>query len=362
MTAVRKIAPTVGLKVEEIPIPKPGFREVLVAVETASICGTDLHIMHWDDWSSQRIKPPITIGHEFAGTVIETGKAVENVMVGDYVSAESHVTCGNCIDCKSGNGHICPRTSILGVDRDGAFADFLVIPDKVIWHNNRAKLPPVIATLQESFGNAVMATLSNEIMDKAIGVMGCGPLGLYSIAVARAAGACRILATDLSDYRLGLAKKMGADDTLNIVNSKIDPAQWIIESNGGIGVDVTMEMSGAVLAIDAALKATRNGGRVTFIGIPPRPVEIDLAERLIFKNLTVAGLNGRRIFDTWHQTRDLLESKQVDLNPLVSHEMELMDIHVAMEILEAGEAAKIVLRPRLGVETAQSFLSDKVSV
>ena len=161
MTAVRKIDPGPGLIIEEIPIPKPGFREVLVAVEAASICGTDLHIMHWDDWSSQRIKPPITVGHEFAGTVIETGKAVENVRVGDYVSAESHVTCGNCADSKSGDAHICPSTSILGVDRDGAFADYLVLPDKVIWHNDRKQLPPVIATLQESFGNAVMATLSN---------------------------------------------------------------------------------------------------------------------------------------------------------------------------------------------------------
>ena len=348
MIAVRKVDPDKGLVVDEVPIPEIGPDEVLVAVEAASICGTDVHIWKWDDWSRQRIKPPLTLGHEFAGSVVEVGSAVKHVRQGDYVSAESHVTCGMCFQCRTGQAHMCPRTSILGVDRDGTFADYVALPEKVIWQNDRSKLPPEIATLQEPFGNAVFATLAHELAGESIGVLGCGPIGLFSIGIARASGAAKVLAADLNDYRLGLAKVMGADEVRNAGNEDgdIDIAQWLIEANEGFGLDVMLEMSGAPSAIDAAFQGVRNGGRVTLFGIPSSPVRIDVAESMIFKNLTVLALNGRRIFDTWYRTRWLLESKVVDLKPLVTRRMSLEEIDEAMELLAAGEACKIILRPK----------------
>ena len=347
MTAVRKVGREKGLVVEEIPIPDIGPSDVLVAVEAASICGTDLHIWDWNEWSAQRINPPLTVGHEFAGTVVEVGKAVEHVAVGDYVSAESHVTCGMCFQCRTGQAHMCPRTQILGLDRDGAFADYVALPEKVIWQNDRSKLPSEIATLQEPFGNAVFATLAHDLAGESVGVLGCGPIGLFSIGIAKASGAASVFAADMNEYRLDLARKMGADSTINPGKSGPDGdiAQWLVQANEGFGVDIVLEMSGAPSAIDAAFQGVRNGGRVTLFGIPSSPVRIDVAESMIFKNLTVLALNGRRIFDTWYRTRWLLESGVVDLRPLITREIGFEDIEEAMNMLEGGEACKLILRP-----------------
>jgi len=355
MRAVRKAGPERGLVVEDVPVPEVGPDEVLVAVEAASICGTDLHIWHWNEWSRQRLKPPLTIGHEFAGTVVEAGRSIEHVRVGDYVSAESHVTCGMCFQCRTGQAHMCPETRILGVDRDGAFADYIALPEKVIWQNDRRKMPPEIATLQESFGNAVFATLAHDLAGQSVGVMGCGPVGLYSIGIAKASGAARVMATDLSEFRLDLARSMGADHVFNPSRPGADVADWLVEANEGFGIDVMLEMSGAPQAIDATFKGVRNGGRVTLFGIPDSPVRIDVAESMIFKNLTVLALNGRRIFDTWYRTRWLLENGVVDLRPLITQELDLEDIDEAMRILDAGEACKIILRPRVGGDVSRSM-------
>ena len=352
MTAVRKVEPDRGLVVEEVPIPEVGPDEVLVAVEAASVCGTDLHIWEWDEWSAQRIKTPMTVGHEFAGTVVETGLNVRHVSVGDYVSAESHVTCGMCFQCRTGQMHMCPQTRILGVDRDGAFADYVTLPEKVIWPNDRSKLPPEVATLQEPFGNAVFATLAHDLAGQSVGVLGCGPVGLFSVAIARASGAALVLAVDLNDFRLGLAKDMGAAATLNARDlDDGDIARWLSETNEGFGVDVVLEMSGAPSAIDSAFRGVRNGGRITLFGIPASPVRIDVAESMIFKNLTVLALNGRRIFDTWYRTRWMLESGVVDLRPLITHEMGFERIEEAMGLLAGGDACKIILRPEATVDT-----------
>ena len=214
MLAVRKTGKEKGLKVEDVPIPNINDNEVLIAVEAASICGTDLHIWDWDEWSSERLNPPLTIGHEFVGTVVETGKSVTNVSIGDYVSAESHVTCGTCHQCRTNQAHLCPNTDVLGVDRDGAFADYISVPEKVIWQNDRTKLAPEIAALQEPFGNAVFATSEKDLTGKNVLVLGCGPVGLFTIGITKASGAARILASDINQYRLTLAKEMGADDHL----------------------------------------------------------------------------------------------------------------------------------------------------
>jgi threonine 3-dehydrogenase len=325
-------------------VPVPAADEVLVEVETASVCGTDLHIYGWDEWSQQRIHPPLTLGHEFAGTVVDRGERVQTVAVGDYVSAESHVTCGMCFQCRTGHAHMCERTRILGVDRDGAFARYVAVPEAVIWRNDRSKLPPEIATLQEPFGNAVFATSEQDLAGRSVAVLGCGPIGLFTIGIARASGAAVVMAADRTPFRLGLAEKMGASAVVN-VDETPDTIGWFLDHHDGYGFDVVFEMSGSPRAIADAFRIARNGGRVILFGIPSRPVEIDVAESLIFKNLNVLALNGRKIFETWYRTRWLLESGVVDLRPLITKELPLEEYEEAFALLSAGEACKIVVYP-----------------
>ncbi len=344
MLALRKAAPERGLRLEEVPLPTPAADEVLVEVETASVCGTDLHIYGWDEWSQGRIVPPLTLGHEFAGTVVETGSLVRNVAAGDYVSAESHITCGVCFQCRTGHAHMCERTRILGVDRDGAFARYVTVPGSVIWRNDRSKLPPEIATIQEPFGNAVFATSEQDLAGRAVAVLGCGPIGQFTIGIARASGAAVVMAADRTPFRLGLAEKMGASAVVN-VDETPDTASWFLEHHEGLGFDVVFEMSGSPRAIADSFRIARNGGRVILFGIPARPVEIDVAQALIFKNLNVLALNGRKIFETWYRTRWLLESGVVDVRPLITKELPLEEFETAFALLAAGEACKIVLYP-----------------
>jgi threonine 3-dehydrogenase len=349
MKAVRKVRSEKGLEVEDVPLPRVGDFDCLVQVEAAGICGTDLHIWSWDRWSSRRIKPPLTLGHELAGTVVEVGRDVRHVKVGDYVSAESHITCGLCYQCRTGQAHMCPNTVILGVDREGCFADYVTIPEKVVWLNDREKNPPETACLQEPFGNAVFATLNQDIAGKSVAVLGCGPIGLFSVAIARASGAARVLASDVNEFRLNLATSMGASRTFNPSQYSIEGDSSIvsafIEANGGYGLDIVLEMSGAPAAITTAFKAVRNGGDVVLFGIPSKPVEIDVAENMIFKNVTVHSLNGRRIFDTWYKTRWLIEGGVVDLRPLITRTIRLDEVNDSMPLLAEGKACKLVVRP-----------------
>ncbi|MBI3911482.1 MAG: L-threonine 3-dehydrogenase [Armatimonadetes bacterium] len=355
MKAIRKAERAPGLTLQEVPVPRPGNDEVRVRVEAASICGTDLHIYLWDEWSQHRIVPPLTIGHEFAGTVVDVGKDVRHVRAGDYVSAESHITCGMCFQCRTGQAHMCEQTRILGVDQDGVFAEYAMVPEAVIWKNDRSKLPPEIATLQEPFGNAVFATSVQDLAGRSVAVLGCGPIGLFTIGIARASGAAGVWGADRTPFRLELAKRMGARDVVNVQDTKDIPA-WFREQNEGYGLDVVFEMSGSPRAITDAFKIVRNGGRVILFGIPSRPVEIDVAEALIFKNLNVLALNGRKIFETWYKTRWMLESGVVDLRPLITHRYPLDDIDTAMRQLQAGEACKIILIP--GKEASQAAFSS----
>jgi threonine 3-dehydrogenase len=354
MQAIRKTAAGPGLELQEVPRPTPGPHDVLVYVEAASICGTDLHIWKWDEWSQRRIKPPLTTGHEFAGTVVEVGELVEHAHVGDYVSAESHVTCGMCYQCRTGQAHMCPNTSILGVDREGCFAEYVCVPEQVIWQNNRELLRPEIASMQEPFGNAVFVTMNQDLSGQSVAVLGCGPIGLFTIGICKAVGAKAVYASDVNPYRLKLAMQMGATSVLNPAEE--DVVQKMVEANGGYGVDVVLEMSGAPPAMTAAFQVVRNGGRVILFGIPPKPVEIDVAENMIFKNLTVCAMNGRRIFDTWYRTRWLLESGAVDLEPLLTKTVTFSEMNEAMELLASGNSCKIVLLPNEGKPHAASEL------
>jgi len=344
MWAVRKLRAAPGLDLVEIPVPAIRDDEVLVRVEAASVCGTDLHIFNWDEWAQQRIHPPLTLGHEFAGTIVATGPLVRQASVGDYVSAESHITCGACANCRTGRAHTCEHTQILGVERDGAFAEYVAVPESVVWQNDRTKLPPEIATLQEPFGNAVFALHHADLAGKSVAVLGCGPVGLFSIAIARASGAGRVLASDTRLFRLDLARRMGAHVALDVSHVS-DAAAAFVAENEGEHVDVVFEMSGAPAAIADSFRIARNGGRVILFGIPAHPVEIDVAEALIFKNLDVSAVSGRQVWDTWYRTRWLLEHGVVDLRPLITAEVGLDGFAHAFELLASGDACKIVIHP-----------------
>jgi len=343
MTALVKPAARPGLELREVPVPQIGPRDVLVKVETTSVCGTDLHIYKWDEWAQNRIKPPLGLGHEFAGAVVKVGADCEQAKVGDFVSAESHFTCGNCFECRTGDGHLCEKTVIIGVDCDGAFAQYVRVPERNLWLNDRAKITPEIATLQEPFGNAVHLTSIHNLASQSVAVFGCGPVGLFTIAIAKASGASGIFASDINDYRLNLAKKMGATKVFNAKNG--DQADWFIKANEGFPVDISLEVSGAPAAIRDAFKIVRMGGKVTLFGIPSKPVELDIAQSIIFKGITTYGVIGRKIFETWYRTRWLLESGTVDLNPLITHKFPLEDYEKAFQLLASGEAGKIVLYP-----------------
>jgi threonine 3-dehydrogenase len=340
MQALVKANAAPGMEMREMPVPTIGANDVLVAVETASVCGTDLHIFHWDEWAQARIKPPYIPGHEFCGTVAAVGESVQGIGIGDFVSAEMHVACGHCLQCRSGQAHVCQFVKILGVDADGAFADYVRIPASNIWKLDAA-VPRDFGSLFDPFGNAVHTVLSGAIAGQTAAVMGCGPIGLFAIAVAKACGAARIFAIEPNAQRRELAKTMGADVLL-------DPASGDVETRvraatGGNGVDVLLEMSGHPAAIQQGFRLLRMGGRASLLGIPSRRVEMDLADAVIFKGATVHGINGRKMYETWFQAEALIRDRGLDLAPVITHRLPLAKFDEAMKLLESGEASKILL-------------------
>ncbi len=342
MKAVVKAGPVYGAVLKEVPVPAPGRGEVLVKVKATSICGTDHHIYIWNEWSQNRIKPPRTMGHEFAGEVVEVGPEVFTAKPGDYVSAETHVVCDSCVQCMLGEKHVCQNTKILGVDTDGCFADYAVVPASNIWMND-PEIPPDIASIQEPLGNAVHTVMSGETRGKTFAVFGCGPIGLMAIGVAKACGASLVVAADINDYRLGLAKEMGAD---LIVNSKqADPVQAILDRTRGIGVDAVLEMSGASVVYGQMFKVVRAGGRVVLLGLPARPQTVNFSDDIVMRGITVQGITGRRIWDTWLTAKELLKSGRLDLRPLITHHLDLADFARGMDLMTSGDCGKVILYP-----------------
>jgi threonine 3-dehydrogenase len=340
MQALVKATAAPGMEMREMPVPTLGASDVLVAVETASVCGTDLHIYHWDEWAQARIKPPYIPGHEFCGTVAAIGELVQDVQVGDFVSAEMHVACGHCLQCRSGQAHVCQFVKILGVDADGAFADYVRIPATNIWKLSPA-IPRDFGSLFDPFGNAVHTVLSGPIAGQTVAVTGCGPIGLFSIAVAKACGAAHIFAIEPNAQRRELARRMGARTLLDPASGDIE--QQVKTATGGNGVDVLLEMSGHPSAIAQGFRLLRMGGRASLLGIPSRPVEMDLANAVIFKGATVHGINGRKMYETWFQAEALLRESGIDLAPVITHRLPLGQFDEAMHLLESGEASKILL-------------------
>ncbi len=342
MTAVVKAAPAPGSEVRQVPVPTLGPRDVLIKVKAASICGTDLHIQNWDKWAQGRIKPPLVFGHEFCGEVVERGEDATTVAVGTFVSVEGHVVDGTCFQCRTGNAHICENVSIVGVDRPGCFAEYVAVPETNVYAMDRG-ISPEVAAIQDPFGNAVHTTLSGDIAGLTVAVVGAGPIGCCAVAVARASGAQAVFATDIRPFRLDLARRMGADRVID--TTKEDAVAVVMGETGGQGADVVLEMSGHGDGVKQAFKMVRRGGRISLLGIPSQPVTIDLAEDVIFKGVTVLGINGRRMWKTWYQAQALLRSGKIDLAPLITHTFPLRDIHQGMALLKEGQAAKIILYP-----------------
>jgi threonine 3-dehydrogenase len=344
MKALRKMRPERGAQLESVPIPGIGPNDVLVRVRAASICGTDLHIYDWDAWSASRIKPPLTFGHEFCGVVEQVGSEVAGVKEGEFVSAEMHVNCGHCHQCRIGQPHICQNVKIIGIDQDGCFAEFVRIPAGNIWKIDPA-IPEHYAAILDPLGNAVHTVLSGEIAGRTVAVVGCGPIGLMAIAVAKACGCSTLFAMEVNAHRLEMAKRMGADEALN--PTKQDVVKCVTAATGGTGVDVLLEMSGHPQAIQQGFHMLRAGGRASLLGIPSQPVTFDLVADIIFKGATVQGIYGRKMFETWVQMTALLKSSRLNLEPLFGDRLTLDRFDDAFAILHRGLAGKVLFLPNM---------------
>jgi threonine 3-dehydrogenase len=342
MKALRKMQPARGLSFETANVPAVGPADVLVRVRAASICGTDLHIYGWDRWSQGRIKPPVTLGHEFCGVVERIGEEVSALKPGDVVSAEMHVNCGHCHQCRLGEAHICQNLRIIGIDQDGAFAEFVKIPASNIWKLDPA-IPEHYGAILDPLGNAVHTVLAGAIAGQTVLVTGCGPIGLMSIAVAKACGSSTVFATETNEQRRAMAKKMGADVVLN--PAEIDSVGRIKSETSGTGVDVLLEMSGNPTAIQQGFRSLRAGGRASLLGIPTEAVPLDLVNDVIFKGATVQGIYGRRMYGTWVQMTALLKARRLDLEPLFGERSSLEKFENAFAMLQRGWAGKILLYP-----------------
>jgi threonine 3-dehydrogenase len=326
-----------GFVLKDVPEPRIRDDEVLIRVRRAGVCGTDVHIHEWDAWAQGRVKPPIVVGHEFAGEVAQVGSLVTDVREGDRVTAEGHIVDGRCLLCRTGNAHVCPYTRIIGVDRDGCFGEYIAMPATNVWHLDD-KTSFDIGGIHDPMGNAFHTALTADIPGASVLITGCGPIGLFAVGICKAAGASRIIATDLNETRLALARTMGAHDAL-----RPDQARDAVHRHTDkLGVDVVLEMSGVPSAIHQAFDLVRVGGRVQMLGIPARPMEVNFATEVIFKGITIYGVVGRRMYDTWHQMTRFLRSGQFDPTPVITHRFPLEAFDEAIGAIKSGEAGKVI--------------------
>jgi len=339
MQAIVKDRRAPGLTVTTVPDPIASAGEVLIAVRHAGVCGTDLHIADWDAWAQGRIHPPVVVGHEFAGEIVKVGLGVTELSVGQMVTAEGHIVCGHCLQCRTGNGHICRNTRIIGVDRDGAFANFIAMPAGNVLPLEG--IPTEIGAIMDPMGNAFHTVLTAEIPGSTVFVVGCGPIGCFAVGIARAAGAAKVIASDVNPKRLALAARMGAHVTIDA--KKEDVTSAVLQATGGEGADVVCEMSGIPSALHQAFASVRMGGRVQLLGIPKDQVPVDFATEIIFKGITVYGVVGRKMYETWHQMRRFLTAGLFDPRPVITHRFPLAKIDDALAAIRSGDAGKVIL-------------------
>lgn len=343
MRALVKTQPGPGMDLLEVPVPSLGPNDVLIRVLYAGVCGTDLHIWEWDAWAAGRLNPPVVIGHEFAGRIEALGPEAEAeglLEVGEVVTAEGHIICGHCLPCRTGHGHLCYRTRIIGVDRDGAFADYIAMPASNVIPLEG--IPPEIGAIMDPVGNAVHTVLEGgEVPGSTVFVLGCGPIGCFAVGVARAAGASLVVASDLNPTRLEIARSMGAHVVLDA--RREDVVARIRELTGGHGVDLVCEMSGHPAGHAQAFAAARPGGRVNLLGTPSRTTEVDFARDVIFKGLTLYGVTGRKMYQTWNAMQRFLRTDQLDPRPVITHRFPLDAIADAIQVIKDGAAGKVIL-------------------
>ena len=327
-----------GIWLEEIPEPKIGPNDVLIKIAKTAICGTDMHIYNWDAWARKTIPVPMAVGHEYCGRVIEVGSEVKGLAVGDRVSGEGHITCGHCRNCRAGRRHLCRNTIGVGVNRPGAFAEYLAIPA-----DNAFKLPDSIsddiASILDPFGNATHTALSFNMVGEDVLITGAGPIGIMAVAIARFVGARHVVITDVNDYRLELARRMGATRTVNVQRDTLD--QTMRELGMQEGFDVGLEMSGNAAAFRDMLRTMHHGGSVALLGIPPEETAIDW-NQVIFKGLNLKGIYGREMFETWYKMASLLQSG-LDLKPVITHHLPIQEFPQGFTIMGSGRSGKVIL-------------------
>src|SRR5438105_15290341 len=324
-------------EIRTVPIPSPGPTEVLIRVKVASICGTDVHIYDWDAWAQARIKVPLVQGHEFSGYVEKVGSDVKGFKRGDYVSAEGHIADGTCYMCRTGNAHVCKSVSIVGIDRDGAFAEYLKVPASNVIVND-PDLPPEFATMQDPLGNAVYTTTNANVPGKTVAIFGLGPIGLMAVALCRAMGARRVIAVGhRNQYRMNLAKTVGAH---SVLRSGPRLVEEIMDLTSGEGVDEALEFSGSEEALKEALSVVRPAGGIHILGFYTKPVTFDLSE-MVTKGVSMHGIHGRLMYKTWFQMGGLLRSGHVHLRPLLTHKSPLDRYDEAMAVMRSGDCGKV---------------------
>lgn len=340
MKAVKKGASNRGISISQAPIPVIGSDDVLIKVKLAGICGTDLHIFKWDEWSKSRMKLPIIIGHEFVGNIVDIGSNIKHLRKGQRVSAEGHITCGHCRYCKNGRGHICQDVKIIGVDTDGCFAEYIKMPAKNIWSVHEA-ISDRHAAIFDPLGNAMHTVMSQPIAMKTILITGAGSIGLFAIAIAKANGAERIIISEPNPYKRELAAKVGADFVLDPTDENIE--KEIMDITKGRGPDILLEVSGNAGALRMGLDLLSNGGTASLLGIPEREVPINIAEEIIFKGITIHGITGRRMFETWYQCQSFLLRDGKSIDPIITHTVSIDKIEDGFHLMENNMAAKVIV-------------------
>ena len=338
MKALAKLKAEEGIWMTEVPEPEVGHNDLLIKIRKTAICGTDVHIYNWDEWSQKTVPLGLVTGHEYVGEVVGMGQEVSGFKIGDRVSGEGHITCGYCRNCRAGRRHLCRNTKGVGVNRDGAFAEYLVIPAF-----NAFRLPDEVsdemAAIFDPFGNAVHTALSFNLVGEDVLITGAGPIGIMAAAVARHAGARHIVVTDINDYRLGLAKTMGATRVVNVANEDLKTVMNEVHMTEGF--DVGLEMSGVPSAFRSMLAAMNHGGKVALLGIPPGEMGIDWSQ-VIFKGLEMKGIYGREMFETWYKMASLIQSG-LDLSPMITHQLPIDDYQQGFDIMRSGQSGKVIL-------------------
>ena len=338
MKALVKAHAKKGIWMQDMPEPTVGINDVKIKIKKTAICGTDLHIYKWDEWSERTIKTPMIIGHEYVGVISEIGDGVKHFEVGDRVTGEGHIACGHCRNCRRGKLHVCENTIGVGVDRDGAFAEYLVIPaDNVIKLDER--ISDEMAAIMDPFGNATHTALSFPVLGEDVLITGAGLIGSMATAICRFAGARNIVVSDISDYRLALAKKMGATMTIN--PAKGETIEGAIAELKMHGFDIGLEMSGSPQAFDSMISNMYNGSKISLLGILPNTTTVDWS-KIIFKALTLKGIYGREMWETWYQMEQMLISG-IDLSPIITHRMHIDDFQAGFDIMESGQCGKVIL-------------------